>query len=163
MVAMATPWRHPKTGVYYLRKSVPEDVRNIIGKREIKVSLGTKNPKEAKQLFLTELSVAESLINNARSGQVYVSSKQASAYAGVWLKRALDEDEANREQGVLPLEEREENDSPYDLTLDHIADAASESKGYAFVRNDIKDTLESYGIAVANDYIQGHEELIARF
>ena len=163
MVAMATPWRHPKTGVYYLRKSVPEDVRNIIGKREIKVSLGTKNPKEAKQLFLTELSVAESLINNARSGQVYVSSKQASAYAGVWLKKALDEDEVNREQGMLPLDEREENDSPYDLTLDHIADAASEGKGYAFVRNDIKGTLESYGIAVADDYIQGHEELIARF
>jgi hypothetical protein len=48
VLAMSRPVKHPKTGIYYFRKAVPEDLRALVGKREEKISLGTKNPAEAK-------------------------------------------------------------------------------------------------------------------
>jgi hypothetical protein len=44
------PWKHPKTGIYYLRRAVPADLLACIGKREEKISLGTKDPVRAKNL-----------------------------------------------------------------------------------------------------------------
>jgi hypothetical protein len=44
---MARPWKHPATGVYWLRKGVPEALREPVGKREEKLSLRTKDPHEA--------------------------------------------------------------------------------------------------------------------
>ena len=40
-LAMARPWKHPKTGIFWLRKCVPDDLRSLLGKREEKRSLGT--------------------------------------------------------------------------------------------------------------------------
>lgn len=43
MVHMATPWKHPRTGAYYLRRQIPEDIRPFFGgSREFKRSLKTK-------------------------------------------------------------------------------------------------------------------------
>ncbi len=47
-LAMARPGKHPKTGVYWLRKRVPDELRALVGKQEEKRSLGTKDPAEAK-------------------------------------------------------------------------------------------------------------------
>ncbi|MCH9050893.1 MAG: hypothetical protein IIA72_07415 [Proteobacteria bacterium] len=41
--------RDPRTGVYYHRRVVPVKLRAAVGAREIKKSLGTKDPKEAKR------------------------------------------------------------------------------------------------------------------
>lgn len=46
---MSRPWKHPITGIYWLRKGVPEELRPIIGKREEKFSLRTKDPEVAKE------------------------------------------------------------------------------------------------------------------
>ncbi len=40
--------RDPRTGIYHHRRAVPVELRDVIGKREIKRSLGTKEPKEAR-------------------------------------------------------------------------------------------------------------------
>ena len=48
-LAMSRPWKHPNSGVYWLRKGVPEDLRTLVGKREEKRSLQTRDPIEAKQ------------------------------------------------------------------------------------------------------------------
>jgi hypothetical protein len=64
---MSTPYRHPKTGVYYLRRAVPIELRKVIGKTEIKRSLGTKDSVKAKLLFIDELARSEKLFNNARN------------------------------------------------------------------------------------------------
>jgi hypothetical protein len=48
-LAMSRPWKHPRSGVYYLRKGVPEDLRELVGKREEKRSLETRDPAEAKR------------------------------------------------------------------------------------------------------------------
>ncbi len=49
MAAMTYLLRHPKTGVYYFRRAVPDDLRSIIGKTAIKKSLATKDMAEAKR------------------------------------------------------------------------------------------------------------------
>ena len=48
-LAMSRPFKHPRSGVYYLRKGVPEDLRELVGKREEKRSLETRDPAEAKR------------------------------------------------------------------------------------------------------------------
>jgi hypothetical protein len=39
---MAQPWSHPKTGVYWFRRVVLRDLRELVGKRKELASLGTK-------------------------------------------------------------------------------------------------------------------------
>ncbi len=51
MNVMALPWKHPKTSVYYCRRSVPKDIRQAFGKTEVRRSLGTKVLSEARRLF----------------------------------------------------------------------------------------------------------------
>ena len=53
---MARPTKHPKTGVYQFRRAVPNDLRALVGKREEKRSLGTKDPEEAKRRFAEVLA-----------------------------------------------------------------------------------------------------------
>lgn len=52
MVQMATPWKHP-SGIYYLRRQIPERLRPEMGGRPVyKESLGTRDPAEAARLFV---------------------------------------------------------------------------------------------------------------
>lgn len=48
---MPTPWKHPKSNSYYLNVRVPTDLVEIVGRRKILRSLGTKNLSEAHQLI----------------------------------------------------------------------------------------------------------------
>jgi hypothetical protein len=43
------PWKHPKTGMHWLRKRVPGDLQSLFGKRKEKVTLKTRDPAEAKR------------------------------------------------------------------------------------------------------------------
>ena len=58
-LAMARPWKHPKTGVYWLRKAVPKELRVLVGKLEEKRTLGTKEPTAAKRLHAAALADLE--------------------------------------------------------------------------------------------------------
>jgi integrase len=51
VLSMSRPWKHPKTGVYYYRKVVPEAMRQLVGKVEVRQTLGTKDPREAARKF----------------------------------------------------------------------------------------------------------------
>jgi hypothetical protein len=66
-LAMSRPWKHPKTGIYWLRKGVPEDLRAAIGKREEKFSLKTRDPVEAKRLHAEALAALEDRWANLRA------------------------------------------------------------------------------------------------
>lgn len=48
---MLGPWKHPN-GVFYFRRGVPERLRKIVGKREERISLNTRDPAAAKLQFL---------------------------------------------------------------------------------------------------------------
>lgn len=47
---MSSPWKHPSIGTYYFRKAVPQKHRAALG-WEVKISLGTKSPEEAKRRY----------------------------------------------------------------------------------------------------------------
>jgi integrase len=47
VLSMSRPWKHPKTGVYYYRKVVPEAMRQLVGLVEVRKTLGTKDPRQA--------------------------------------------------------------------------------------------------------------------
>ncbi len=66
-LAMARPWKHPQTGIYWLRKRVPEDVQRAVGKREEKFSLRTRDPAEAKRRHAAALVAMEERWANLRA------------------------------------------------------------------------------------------------
>jgi len=64
---MATPFKNPRDGILYFRREVPEKLRAAFeGKREVKVSLGTRDPSDAKAPFARENAKFEERLANAR-------------------------------------------------------------------------------------------------
>jgi hypothetical protein len=49
--ALGTPKRHPKSGFYLFRKRVPEQLRESVGKREIKFSLRTRDDADCDRIL----------------------------------------------------------------------------------------------------------------
>lgn len=58
-LAMARPWKHPKTGIFWLRRAVPDDLRALVGKREEKRTLGTRDPMEARVRHTAQMALLE--------------------------------------------------------------------------------------------------------
>ena len=67
-LAMSRPWKHPNSGVYWLRKRVPDDLRRVIGKSEEKRSLGTRNADEAKRRHAQALLELDARWANCAAG-----------------------------------------------------------------------------------------------
>lgn len=80
-LAMARPWKHPKTGMFWLRKRVPDDLRDVVGKREEKRSLQTKDPAEARRLHANALAEVEARWASLRRGTVSLSQREAHVIA----------------------------------------------------------------------------------
>jgi hypothetical protein len=49
---MARPWKHPKSVVFWGRQRVPDDLLKLVGRREQKRSLQTRDPGEAKRRLI---------------------------------------------------------------------------------------------------------------
>lgn len=64
---MTRPTKHPKTGFYRIRMRVPLDLREVMGKSERIVSLGTKDPKEAEAQAPSAIAKARAEFNAARA------------------------------------------------------------------------------------------------
>jgi hypothetical protein len=67
MAFMAQPVKDGRTGVYYIRRRIPEDVKPYLQAMGAfyKRSLQTKNPREAKACFVAEWARSEGLLLNA--------------------------------------------------------------------------------------------------
>ncbi|OSJ35015.1 MULTISPECIES: DUF6538 domain-containing protein [Bradyrhizobium] len=52
MGALGTPRRHPESGIFWLWKRVPDRLQKLVGKREIKISLRTRDPGIARIRYL---------------------------------------------------------------------------------------------------------------
>ena len=76
-LSMSRPWKHPRTGVYWLRKRVPDDLRPVVAKREILQSLRTKNPAEAKLRHAEALVELETQWKNLRAGPRSLTEREA--------------------------------------------------------------------------------------
>ncbi|MGY5736083.1 DUF6538 domain-containing protein [Vibrio chemaguriensis] len=119
---MASPYKHPQTGVYYFRMAVPKKLVPIIGKTVFKKSLQTKNLSEAKPRFTECLSDAQKQIAVAQlklsnSSNVELNVRDCAIIAERWyeyvknevdtsgnydlfLKRGLDAEGTVREFGL---------------------------------------------------------------
>ncbi len=80
-LSMSRPWKHPKTGVYWLRKRIPDDLRPILGKLEEKRSLKTRDPAEAKRRHLEALAQLETQWANLRAGPQTLTERDAHELA----------------------------------------------------------------------------------
>jgi hypothetical protein len=93
-VGMARPVKHPKTGVYWLRKRVPADLVAAVGKPQIVKSLGTKDLAEAKRRHLQVLAELEARWENLRVGPRVLTEREAHEIARVvhdrWLEMHRD-------------------------------------------------------------------------
>lgn len=83
VLMMSRPFKHQKTGVYYFRKAVPDDLRAAVGKREEKRTLRTKDPIEARQRHAEVAAVVERKWQALRSPPVMLTNRQVSAIAGM--------------------------------------------------------------------------------
>jgi hypothetical protein len=67
MALKATPWKHPTTGFYYLRRQIPGKMRPAFGGKALwKVSLNTKSAAEANILFLQANAALEQQFEEIR-------------------------------------------------------------------------------------------------
>jgi integrase len=85
---MPTPWRHPKTGVYWLRVRVPTDVQAQFGTKEAKRSLRTKDPEEAKLRLPTKLQELQAEWQRLREGPVTLTPREISGLVGEHYREA---------------------------------------------------------------------------
>lgn len=79
---MARPWKHPKTGVYYLRVRVPRDLVGRVGRETEKTSLRTKDPAQAREAFGPALAAVHARWAEIRKGVQTLSDRQVHALAG---------------------------------------------------------------------------------
>jgi hypothetical protein len=94
-LSMTRPQKHPDSGYYWFRKRVPEDLRDLIGKREERFSLGTRDPSEAKRLHALKLAEVEERWANLRAGQRPLSPDDVARLAseiGDQFRRRLEAD-----------------------------------------------------------------------
>jgi hypothetical protein len=98
-LAMSRPWKHPKSVVYWLRRAVPAELRRLVGKREEKQTLGTKEPAEAKRLHAKALADLEVRWSNLRAGSRQLTEREAHELAApiydLWLAKHRDNPSEN--------------------------------------------------------------------
>lgn len=90
---MATPWKHPNSGIYWLRRRIPADLVALTGKREEKISLRTRDPAEAKAAYIRAAAEVEARWANLRSGTRRISHKEAIGIAGEFYRQLVAEHE----------------------------------------------------------------------
>lgn len=86
---MSRPWPHPKTGVFWFRKRVPKDLLALVGKREEKASLGTKEVGEAKRRHAALATLVDQRWENLRAGVRRLNLLEINAIAGEFYENLV--------------------------------------------------------------------------
>lgn len=104
---MAQPWKDPRTGTYYIRRRIPNDIKPLLPEagETYKRTLGTKDPREAKTRFAAAWGHSEEFFLNIRlqlSGTHTPTLQDAIQLAARWAKSELGHMESTgRFQGFL--------------------------------------------------------------
>ena len=104
VLCMSRPFKHPKTGVYYFRRVVPEDLRGVVGKREVRISLKTKNPREAALGHVEVAARVAAEWTELRDGPKPLTHERATALSGLWYRwfvATFEDDPGNDPDGWL--------------------------------------------------------------
>jgi integrase len=94
VIKMATPLKDPRTGIFYLRRGIPKELRPYLGGRwEHKVSLETRDPAEARRLYPEVNTAFEAMLDAARrlqrADRVKDAVSIADAYLAEWTEESL--------------------------------------------------------------------------
>ena len=100
---MATPFRHPQSGIFWYRRRVPADLVELVGRKEEKVSLRTRDPGEAKAAYIRVAGEVEARWANLRAGTRRISHKEAVAVAGEFYRNLVSENEDDPGDPTLVL------------------------------------------------------------
>lgn len=99
VLAMSRPSRHPKTGIFWLRKRVPSDLVGRVGRAIEYFSLQTREPVEAKQRHAEAVARLEALWAELRRGEATAGSSAADEASPA--PRSLSEREAGERAGWM--------------------------------------------------------------
>lgn len=149
VLLMARPWKHPKSGIYYVRARIPRDVLSkarglhltfpaqaggsaaFVGRNSehVKASLRTREPASAKERHSAALGYLERYWQALRNGPRHLTQKQIVALAGIvyqWLAFGAEDEPgpASLWEKVLRLsrEIREGKGFPAELLIDPTPD-----------------------------------------
>lgn len=95
VLLMSRPWKHPDSGYYWFRRRVPDELRALVGKREERYSLGTRDPSEAKRLHVLKLAEVEERWSNLRQSRRQLTADEIAreaALAADTVRRQLELD-----------------------------------------------------------------------
>jgi len=153
MVAMSSPWKDPRTGIYHIRRGIPVELREQLG-REYKRSLGTKDPTEAKSLFAIALVECDRVFDEARARLLSpvtteLSRDEAERYANIWLAQELGEDEDYRVEGMSPSEHECLQES-VDIVDIGGTDALAHTD-ITIIEFDVDDFILTHNLGIAKD------------
>ena len=84
---MSRPQKHPRTGVYWCRKALPQALRAVVGKREITRSLRPKDPSEARKLFPEVARQIDAELEKARLHAALLSQPEQTALDDATIAR----------------------------------------------------------------------------
>jgi len=86
---MADPFKHPDTGIYYIRRKVPRELRQALG-REYKRSLGTRDLAAAKGAFALAWATSDQVFALARANATGIATpisvQDAQQIASRWFR-----------------------------------------------------------------------------
>src|SRR5687767_7323753 len=89
---MAAPWVHPKTGMLWYRKVIPPRARHLFGgKWEVRRSLKTRDPREAKARHAQIAAEIEARIATFGAPPQRLTYQEQCMLAGEWYRRKRDE------------------------------------------------------------------------
>jgi hypothetical protein len=97
-LAMSRPWKHPKTGTYWLRKRVPDELIKLVGKREELRTLATKDPAVAKVKHAAALAEIEAKWANLKARDKRLTEREAHLLAAPFYDRWLQQHLENPSQ-----------------------------------------------------------------
>jgi integrase len=101
VLQMPRPRLNPKTKIYEYRRRVPDDLRDRVGKREEKKSLGTRDPDTARLLHALHHAKVEERWRLLREGERTLSYEQCEALAGEIYAQYCEEHREPLPQGLL--------------------------------------------------------------
>lgn len=150
---MPQPFKHPQSGVYYLRRKVPIPLREAMGCTEYKVSLNTRDPSEAKRLFAEEFTRSEERFALARAqikGAHVLGLKDMHILAGRWFRSEQDAMEASGrfEHWLVSqaADDGDTDDAPRPQSLREWLDSGPDSLLDEHVNDAIRVALKAAGV-----------------
>jgi hypothetical protein len=135
--------KHPKSGVFYCRRVVPPELRPTIGQREIRISLRTKDAREARRLLPEKEVAVEAKFAAARQGPLTLTHEQIVALTGAWYERNLAAREANPGSGEI-----------LDVEFNQLELARDSGNRRKVVRAEVAELLKHEGLVVDDQTVR---------